>query len=259
MNRFLLMLVSMLVLGTGMCFAQVVTTEKVPEKQPMEVVQPNWLPHEHTSKCNLKSAEPVQIICILDRSGSMRPVAEDTIGGYNSFLEKQRKEKGSAEVTTVLFDDKYEKLVEAKDIKKVPELTNKEYYARVMTALLDAVGRTVTDTFDRMNKEGICPAKRRVLFLIMTDGKENNSKEYTKADIKAMIEKATEEYNWNFIFMGANIDSVSEAASIGIKADHAVDFAHDAEGVRQSFAYMDAAAKELREEGTVGENWKKAN
>lgn len=241
MYRSLLMLVSMLVFSTGICFAQ----------------QTDLLPHEHTLECQCTSAEPVQIVCILDRSGSMRHLVGDTIGGYNSFLDKQRQEKGSAEVTTVLFDDKYEKLVDAKDIKKVPELTDKEYYARGMTALLDAVGTTVTDTFGRMNRDGICPAKRRVLFLIMTDGKENHSREYTKADVKAMIEKATQEYKWNFIFMGANIDSASEAASIGISDDHAVNFAHDSAGVRQSFARMSEAATEMRESGTVGEDWKK--
>jgi len=258
MYRRLLMLVAMLALSTGICFAQVSPGSVLTEKQESVVKQSEILPHEHTSQCSMTSAEPVQIICILDRSGSMRHLVGDTIGGYNSFLDKQKKEKGRAEVTTVLFDDKYEKLVDAKDIQKVPELTDKEYYARGMTALLDAVGITVTDTLGRMNKEGVCPAKRRVLFLIMTDGKENHSREYTKADVKAMIEKATEEYKWNFIFMGANIDSVSEAASIGIGADHAVNFTHDAAGVKESFSRMDAAATEMREAGTVGDSWKNA-
>ena len=259
MYRGLLILMSILVFCIGSCFAQDVPMNKLPEKQATEVKQIDLLLHSHTSECGMTSAEPVQIVCILDRSGSMRHLVGDTIGGYNSFLDKQRQEKGSAEVTTVLFDDKYEKLVEAQDIKKVPELTDKEYYARGMTALLDAVGRTVTDTFGRMNHDGICPAKRRVLFLIMTDGKENDSREYTKADVKAMIEKATNEYKWNFIFMGANMDSVSEAASIGISADHAVNFAHDSAGVRQSFALMNEAAKAMREEGNVGDNWKNAD
>lgn len=256
MFRGLLMLVTMLVFSTGICFAQVLPVNGSPENQGTVIRQSDLLPHEHTSQCDLTSPEPVQIICILDRSGSMRHLVGDTIGGYNSFLDKQRQEKGRAEVTTVLFDDKYEKLVEATDIQTVPELTDKEYYARGMTALLDAVGRTVTDTFGRMNTEGVCPAKRRVLFLIMTDGKENASREYNKADVKAMIEKATEAYNWNFIFMGANIDSMSEAASIGIGADHAVNFAHDATGVKESFDRMDAAAREMREAGSVGDSWK---
>ncbi|MBQ1336035.1 MAG: VWA domain-containing protein, partial [Selenomonadaceae bacterium] len=195
-------------------------------------------------------------ICILDRSGSMKNLAGDTIGGYNSFIEKQRKEEGSAEVTTVLFDDQYDKIVDAMDLQDVPELTSKEYYARGMTALLDAVGRTIMDTAGRMEKEGICPEKRRVIFFIMTDGQENDSKEYDRASVKAMIETATKEYNWNFIFMGANIDSVSEAASIGIDSKHAVDYDYNGAGIRQSFDRMDAAVSEMRETGTVGDQWK---
>ena len=125
-----------------------------------------------------------------------------------------------------------------------------------MTALLDAVGRTIMDTAGRMEKEGICPEKRRVIFFIMTDGQENDSKEYDRASVKAMIETATKEYNWNFIFMGANIDSVSEAASIGIDSKHAVDYDYNGAGIRQSFDRMDAAVSEMRETGTVGDQWK---
>ncbi|SHK68402.1 hypothetical protein SAMN05216582_11261 [Selenomonas ruminantium] len=258
MHRILLILLMLFTVSSSMCWAKVLPPA-VAEDQPVPGVRkPIVLPHQHTEQCRLTKAEPVQIICILDRSGSMRHLAEDTIGGYNSFLAKQRQEKGAAEVTTVLFDDKYDKIVEAADIKTVPELTAKEYYARGMTALLDAVGRTVMDTVNRMDKDGVCPARRRVLFLIMTDGKENDSKEYSKADIKSMIETAAKEYNWNFIFMGANIDSVSEAQSIGIGADHAIDYDHNSSGVRQSFLRMDAAVTEMRETGSVGDNWKKA-
>lgn len=256
MYKTLISLAAVLVMSTSLCLARELPTDKPVEKPSTEVQQPLFLQHEHTSKCILTSVEPVQIICILDRSGSMRKVAEDTIGGYNTFIEKQKQKKGRAEVTTVLFDDRYEKIVDAKDIQKVPELTNKNYYPRGMTALLDAVGRTITGTMDKMNQNGICPAKRRVLFLIMTDGKENNSLEYTKADVKAMIDTASKEYKWNFIFMGANIDSVSEAAALGIGADHAVNYKHDAGGVRQSFSRMDAAASEMRDKGSVGESWK---
>jgi uncharacterized protein YegL len=197
-----------------------------------------------------------ELVFILDRSGSMGGLESDTIGGFNALIEKQRKQDGECLVTTVLFDDKYDKIVEAVPLDKVPELTSKEYYARGMTALLDAVGRTIVDKVAAMDKEGICPAKRRVLFLIMTDGKENDSKEYSKADVKAMIETATKEYKWNFIFMGANIDSIAEAASLGIGADHAVNYAHDGSGVQKSFARMNAAASEMRETGSVGDSWK---
>ena len=212
--------------------------------------------HEHNSECTMTTAEPVQIICILDRSGSMRALTDDTIGGYNSFLEKQRNEPGEAEVTTVLFDDQYEKVVDSVNLAEAPEMTSKEYYARGMTALLDAVGRTITDTLGKMEKENICPERRRVLFLIMTDGKENNSKEYDRETVKALI-SATEAYGWNYIFMGANIDSVAEAGAIGIKADHALNYKHDSEGVADSFARMDAATSEMREKGNVSGDWKK--
>lgn len=217
------------------------------------------LPHKHTADCSKTEAEPVQIICILDRSGSMQPVTGDTIGGYNSFIEKQRQEKGQAEVTTVLFDDKYEMIAEAVDIKKVPKLTSEVYYARGMTALLDAVGRTIMSTVGHMEEKGICPARRRVLFLIMTDGQENNSREYTKDRVKSMVETASKEYKWEFVFMGANIDSVAEAGAIGIKADRAMDYSHDAAGVRRSFDSMSAATSAMRESGSVGDAWKEAD
>ena len=258
MKRFLL--ISMLLIATvGTCLAMVRSSSSpsIRLEEPNHKVKQNILPvHEHTESCDNTEAEPVQIICILDRSGSMSKLAEDTIGGYNSFLEQQKKEPGKAEVTTIIFDDKYEKIVDAVDLKKVPELTSAEYYARGNTALLDAVGRTIMEVAGKMEKERICPAKRRVLVLIMTDGKENASEEYDKGTVKSLIESTTNEYKWNYIFMGANIDSVSEAASIGIKSHHAADYAHNRAGIRESFSKMGAAAREMRETGEVSEDWK---
>ncbi|MBR5381117.1 MAG: VWA domain-containing protein, partial [Oscillospiraceae bacterium] len=234
--------------------ALAMTPPAEPPEPPVQTARgPVLPPHEHTESCELTSAEPVQIVCILDRSGSMRALAGDTIGGYNSFLDKQRKEPGEAEVTTVLFDDKYELIGAGVPLAEAPELTPATYYARGTTALLDAVGRTIMETAGRMEKEGVCPAKRRVLFLIMTDGLENASREYDKASVKAMIEAATQEYHWNFVFMGANIDSVAEASSMGISAQHAVNYTHDRKGVAAAFECMEAAAREVREEGRVGE------
>ena len=138
-----------------------------------------------------------------------------------------------------------------------PELTSSEYYARGTTALSDAVGRTIMEAAGNMEKEGICPAKRRVLVIIMTDGFENASMEYNKSSVKAMINATTNEYKWNYIFMGANIDSVTEATSIGIRADHAANYTHNAKGVRKSFAQMDTAASEVREKGEISEDWSK--
>ena len=220
-----------------------------------ETIEKSILPtHKHTKDCEKTDAEPVQIICILDRSGSMSNLAEDTIGGYNSFLEKQRQTPGKVEVTTVLFDDKYEKIADAVDLNEIQNLTSAEYYARGTTALLDAVGYTIMDVAGKMKKNKICPEKRRVLFLIMTDGLENASLEYKKAIVKSMIEYTTENYHWNYIFMGANIDSFSEAMAIGISGRNATNFAATSEGVRESFRKMDEAASAVRESGTVNDD-----
>lgn len=224
---------------------------------PVETPSKSILTHKHTADCEKTSTAPVQIICILDRSGSMRALAEDTIGGYNYFLEKQKQNSGAAEVTTILFDDQYEIISEAVDINAAKDLTSAEYYARGTTALLDAVGRTITTTLGNMEKEKNCPAQRRVLIMIMTDGLENASKEYNKASVKKLIDATTKEYNWNYIFIGANIDSVSEAKSLGISAKNAANYSHDKVGVEKTFSMMDSAANEVREKGTVGEGWKK--
>lgn len=248
MFRVLTLSIIMFLLFFGEAFSTRVPTPEVPAPP---VNQNRLPPHEHTAKCAETSAEPVQIICILDRSGSMSSLVTDTIGGYNSFIEKQKQESGEAEITTVLFDNQYEKITDGVDIKDVKELTSAEYYARGTTALLDAVGMTITDTLGKMEKAGICPAKRRVLIMIMTDGYENASKEYSKADVKALVEATTKNYNWNYIFMGANIDSVAEAGSIGISRRHAANYSHDDKGVRESFDRMNEAAMEVRESGTV--------
>ena len=255
MIRSLLAVLFMLLAVSEPC---VVSSAAAPEEAvPETTVRHILLPHEHKESCELTTAEPVQIICILDRSGSMQRLTNDVIGGYNSFLAQQRQEPGTAEVTTVLFDNKYETIATAVDLQEAPELTSATYYARGTTALLDAIGRTIMETAGRMEKDGICPLKRRVLFIIMTDGLENASKEYDKATVKALIEATTNDYHWNYIFMGANIDSVAEAASLGIRADHAANYAHDSEGVQESFSRMNEAAKEARESGNVGEDWKK--
>lgn len=202
--------------------------------------------HKHTADCEKTQAEPVLLVCILDRSGSMHDLATDTIGGYNAFLEKQKAAEGEAELTTVLFDDEYEFLLERQPLAKVPELTEKEYFARGSTALLDAVGKTIMSTAGSMKKEGICPERRKVLFMIMTDGKENASREYSRETIKNMITEAQEKYGWQFIFMGANIDSFAEAHSLGIDSKNAMNYEASGRGVQASFERMDEAAMDIR-------------
>lgn len=256
MLRFWLIALMTLMISSSSCLADAAPSSAQHAKPSKKTAQRALPAHEHRTECETTAAEPVQIICILDRSGSMQNLAEDTIGGYNAFLEKQRKEPGEAEVTTVLFDDKYEKITDAVALKDAPELTSKEYYARGTTALLDAVGRTVTGALGQMEQKGVCPAKRRVIVLIMTDGLENASTEYDKASVKALIEGTTNDYHWNYIFMGANMDSVAEASSIGIQPRHAANYSANRSGIEGSFALMDAAAREVREKGSVSEDWK---
>jgi hypothetical protein len=181
----------------------------------------------------------------------MANLANDTIGGYNSFLAKQKENSGEAEVTTVLFDNEYELIADGVNLNEIADLDSETYYARGTTALLDAVGRTITSALGKMEKAGICPEKRSVLVMIMTDGLENASQEFNKKTVKALIEETTEKYHWNYIFMGANIDSAQEASSIGISKRHAMDYSADSAGVANSFAKMSEAADEVRENGSL--------
>ena len=234
-------------LAVFMFIAGSAETRTIPTEPPIQPEVKNiMLKHKHKATCEQTTAEPVQIICILDRSGSMSNLAEDTIGGYNTFLAKQKENPAAAEVTTVLFDDKYELISDAVNLQEIEELTSETYYARGTTALLDAVGRTINSTLGRFEKENICPEKRRVLVMIMTDGLENASHEYSRAAVKSLIEETTKNYNWNYIFMGANMDSVSEASKIGISARNAKNFSADSEGISETFERMSEAADEAR-------------
>ncbi len=187
-----------------------------------------------------------EIVFILDRSGSMNELAGDTIGGYNSFLERQKKEEGEALVTTVLFDDQYELLHDHVDIKKVQPITSKEYYARGMTALLDAIGKTLTEVGHRQYEaeERATPAKTMVV--IITDGKENASREYTLNAVKKQVKTQQEKHGWEFIFLGANIDAVQVGETMGISADHSVNYHPDSVGVQTNFAAVSEAASSIR-------------
>ncbi len=162
-----------------------------------------------------------EMVFILDRSGSMQSLTDDTIGGFNSMIEKQKKEDGEAYVTTVLFDDNYEVLHDHVDIQKVKPITTKEYYARGCTALLDAIGKTINSIGSRLSSTLEDERPDNVIFVITTDGFENASKEFTKSTVKEMIEHQQDKYSWTFMFLGANMDAVGEAASLGINTDFA--------------------------------------
>ena len=199
-----------------------------------------------------------EMVFILDRSGSMGPLEEDTIGGYNSLLKKQKDEKGEAVVTTVLFDDRYEVIHDRANIKKVKPLTSKTYYARGCTALLDAIGKTISNVGNRYKYALDDEIPEKTLVVIITDGYENASREFSQPQVKKMIERQKEKYGWEFLFLGANIDAVSTAKSFGIAPDRAVEYEADREGTRRNFESVSFAASCIRESGRpLSASWKK--
>jgi uncharacterized protein YegL len=186
-----------------------------------------------------------EIIFLLDRSGSMSGLEKDTIGGFNSFIERQCKLDGETWLTTVLFDDEYEVLWNGVNAKKV-RLTESEYYVRGTTALLDAVGKTILDVGHRLSKTAEENRPGSVIFVITTDGMENASSEFTYKKVKELINHQQERYSWEFIFMGANIDAAEEAMSLGINKDNAFDFEATEAGVENMYNVMCEAVTEKR-------------
>ena len=195
-----------------------------------------------------------EMVFILDRSGSMSHLEADTIGGYNSLIEKQKKEQGEALVTTVLFDDKYEMIHDRADIKKVKPLTDREYYARGCTALLDAIGKTVNSVGKRHKYAPDSEIPQKTMVVIITDGFENASAEFTQPQVKEMIERQKEKYGWEFLFLGANIDAVSTAKNYGISADRAVTYEEDSVGTRTNFETVSRAFSCVSKECSLSAN-----
>ncbi len=188
-----------------------------------------------------------ELIFVLDRSGSMEHLASETIGGFNSLIEKQKKEtEGEVYVTTVLFDDKYELLHDHMNIHDIPRLTDKDYYARGCTALLDAVGRTIDRVGERLSKTAEDQRPSQILFVITTDGYENASVDYTKSKVKDMITLQQNTYSWKFLFLGADIDAVSEADSLGIRHSGVCRSSASVDGIKTSYQAVSHIADYLR-------------
>lgn len=190
-----------------------------------------------------------ELVFILDRSGSMMGLEADTIGGYNSMIEKQKQEPGEAKVTTVLFDDAYDVLYDAVDIQEVSPMTNREYFARGCTALMDAVGKTINSVGARLANTPEEERPSQVIVVITTDGYENSSQEFNRVKVKEMIEHQTNKYSWKFMFLGANIDATAEAESMGISGDWATNYAYTAQGTSAAYACVDSMVSTLRSVG----------
>jgi len=199
-----------------------------------------------------------ELVFILDRSGSMYGLEKDTIGGFNSMLEKQKAEEGEAVVTTVLFDNNYELVHDRFPLKHVAALTEKEYYVGGSTALLDAVGSTIQKISNVQKRLPAASKADKVIFVIITDGMENSSLEYSYDSVKKLIEKHKTKYGWEFMFLGANIDAVAEAARFGVGEDRAVTYACDSAGVQLNYEVVADTVCAMRHTMSVpvGREWK---
>lgn len=198
-----------------------------------------------------------ELVMILDRSGSMAGLESDTIGGYNAMLEKQKKTEGEVLVSTVLFDHESEVLYNRVPLEKMKKMTDREYYVRGCTALLDAIGSSIQhiDAVQKRMKEEERPQK--TVFVITTDGMENASKEYTYERVKKLVERQKEE-GWEFLFLGANIDAIATASKFGIGADHAADYNCDSAGTALNFEVLSDAVVKIRTSAKpLGASWKK--
>ena len=191
-----------------------------------------------------------ELVFILDRSGSMSGLEADTIGGFNGMIEKQKKEKGEVVVSAVLFDDVSEVLYDRVDIRNIPLMTDKQYFVRGCTALLDAVGSSVQ--YIKNVRKGLPKEERpeKTIFIITTDGMENASTLYSYPKVKEMIKKRQAK-NWEFIFLGANIDAAAEADRMGIKASRAVNYTCDAVGTALNYQVLNETVTKMRDCSTA--------
>lgn len=196
-----------------------------------------------------------RMIFVLDKSGSMSGLEKDTIGGFNSLIEKQRKESGEAKVTTVLFNDRVAFVHDNADIRDVPLLTSKEYYVCGCTAMLDAIGSVIKKAEADDATTGENEKAEKTVVIITTDGMENSSKEFSYENVRKLID-AKKEDGWEFIFLGANIDVESEASKLGIDKDKSVTYRCDSQGVETNYECLDMAMKEIRQYKTLSARWK---
>ena len=199
-----------------------------------------------------------EMVFILDRSGSMAGLEKDTIGGFNAMIEKQKKEPGEAIVSTVLFDTETQVIHDRVPLEQMGPLTEKEYFVRGCTALLDAVGGAIhhIGNVHKYAREEDRPEK--TLFVITTDGMENASRRYDYDRVKAMIRRQQERYGWEFLFLGANIDAAREAGRFGIRPECAADYHADSRGTRVIYESLSQAVCQVRTcAAPLRADWKK--
>ena len=198
-----------------------------------------------------------EIVFILDRSGSMSGLEKDTIGGFNTTIEKQKQEEGEAIVSTVLFDNDMEVLHDRVSLADIQPLTDKEYYPRGSTALLDAIGGAIhhIGNVHKYAREEDRPEK--TIFVITTDGYENASRRYTSDRVKQMVERQKQKYGWEFIFLGANIDAIETARNFGIDEERAANFVNDGAGLGVMYEPQCCLMSDIRHNRKNERGWKK--
>ncbi len=197
-----------------------------------------------------------EMVFILDRSGSMAGLEADTIGGFNSMIERQKKEDGDAPDSTVLYSGESKVIHDRVDLQKIEPMTDKQYYVGGCTALIDAIGGAIhhIGNVHKYAREEDRP--EHTIFIITTDGMENASHRYTSDQVKAMVNRQKEKYGWEFLFLGANIDAVETAARFGITEDRAVDFINDRAGQALNYAEVSEAVRTVRACRPLTREWK---
>lgn len=198
-----------------------------------------------------------EIVFILDRSGSMSGLEADTIGGFNSMIEKQKNAEGEALISTVLFDNTSEVIHDRVSVQSIKPMTRDDYTVRGCTALLDAIGGAIHHIGNVHKYASAEDVPEHTLFVITTDGMENASHRYSSEKVKKMIERQKEKYGWEFLFLGANIDAVETARHFGISEDRAVNYHSDSEGTQLNYEVLSEAICSVRCSAPLDANWKK--
>ncbi len=196
-----------------------------------------------------------ELVFILDRSGSMGGLESDTIGGFNSLIEKQRKQDGECYVSTVLFDNVSDVIHDRVKLSDIKPMTDKEYYVRGCTALIDAIGGAIHHIGNIHKYARPEDVPEHTMFVITTDGLENASRKYSSDEVKKMVERQKEEYGWEFLFIGANIDSVETAKHFGIDADRAVNYHADKQGTAVLYEAVAETVGCMRARKPIKANW----
>ena len=198
-----------------------------------------------------------EVVFILDRSGSMSGLETDTIGGFNSMIQKQKMEAGQALISTVLFNNYSKVLYDRADVQKIPQMTEADFFVHGCTALLDAIGGAIHHIGNVHKYARPEDVPEHTIFIIMTDGMENASHIYSSDKVKQMIERQKEKYGWEFLFLGANIDAIETAGHFGIDADKAANYQCDGEGTALNYEVLNDAISAVRCNAALDSNWKK--